>query len=132
MRFVRLDKAFIGREALLARDPRSQIALLALDGEETDCLGGEAVLRDGTLVGTVTSAGYGYTVGQSLAIAFLGPEASAPGTALEVSLLGKLTAARVLPEAPFDPRNERLKSDIARRPVTRASSDPARKIAGIA
>ena len=47
------------------------IALLALEGEDTDCLVGEAVLMDGEPVGSVTSAGYGHTIGKSLAVAFL-------------------------------------------------------------
>ena len=129
MRFVRLDKAFVGKEALSARDPRSRIALLALDAADCECLGGEAVFRDGTLVGSVTSGGYGCAVGRSLAVAFLGREAGEPGTELQVSLLGDAVPARVLPGAPFDPRNERLKSDIALRQAPSMSPDEARQAA---
>ena len=108
-RFADLSKEFVGRDAMLRRTPRSRIALLALDGEETDALIGEAVFKDGKLVGSVTSAGYGHTVGRSLAIAFLRDEARAAGTLLEISLLGARVKARVLPDAPWDPENERLK-----------------------
>ena len=109
-RFAATDKAFIGREAMGSRQPRSRVALLALEGEETDALLGEAVFRDENLVGSITSAAYGHTVGCSLAIAFLADGAHQPGTRLEVSLLGKRIAARVLPEAPWDPCNERIKA----------------------
>ncbi|MDA7963576.1 FAD-dependent oxidoreductase [Ruegeria sp.] len=108
-RFAAPDKDFLGRAAMLARQPRGRIALLALDGEETDALMGEAVFHDGRLVGSITSAAYGHSVGTSLAIAFLKESARAPGTALTVSLLGKQVAATVLPDAPWDPGNARLK-----------------------
>nr|WP_317054604.1 glycine cleavage T C-terminal barrel domain-containing protein [Roseovarius sp. W115]MDV2928155.1 glycine cleavage T C-terminal barrel domain-containing protein [Roseovarius sp. W115] len=57
----------------------------------------------------MTSAAYGHTVGQSLAIAFLTEDARQPGTDLDVSILGRRVKARVLPEAPWDAKNERLK-----------------------
>jgi dimethylglycine dehydrogenase len=94
---------------MLARQPRSRIALLALEGEDTEALIGEAVFKEGFLVGSVTSAAYGYTVEHSLAIAFLSDDARQAGTELEVSILGRRVRARVLPDAPWDPNNNRLK-----------------------
>jgi len=108
-RFAATDKEFVGRDAMLARTPRNRIALLALEGEDTDALIGEAVFKGGQMVGSVTSAAYGHTVGRSLAIAFLAEDARTAGTALEISLLGKRVKATVLPDAPWDPGNERLK-----------------------
>lgn len=109
MRLACLDKKFVGKDAMIARNPHGTIALLALEGEETECLGGEAVLLDGRPVGSVTSAGYGYAVGKSLAIAFLRQEARNPEADLKISLLGKLVDAQLLPGAPYDPDNMRLK-----------------------
>ncbi len=108
MRFARTDKEFAGKTAMLARESRSKVALMALEDEETDALGGEAIFREGRLVGSVTSAGFGYTVGKSLAIGFLMEGARAPGTELEIPILGKRTRARVLSGAPHDPDNMRL------------------------
>ena len=109
-KFAATDKEFVGRDAMMARQPPSRIALLALAGEETDALMGEAVFMGGRKVGSVTSAGYGHTVGCSLAIAFLTDDARDAGTELEISILGKRVRARVLPQAPWDPDNERLKA----------------------
>jgi len=109
-RLAATGKPFVGREAMQARQPRTRIALLALEGEDTDAMTGEAVFADGRLVGSVTSAAYGHTVGQSLAIAFLTDGARDPGTRLEVSLMGQRVAATVLSGAPWDPGNERLKA----------------------
>ncbi|NNE21600.1 MAG: aminomethyl transferase family protein, partial [Rhizobiales bacterium] len=109
LRFAKVDKDFVGKDAMLAREPRSKIALLALDGETTDCLIGEAVLMGDEPVGSVTSAAYGHTVGKSLAIAFLPDQARVPGTRLEISLFGERVSAVVLEDAPHDPGNVRLK-----------------------
>ena len=64
----------------------------------------------GNLVGSITSAGFGHSVGCSLAIAFLKDEARQPGCELTVSLLGNETKAYVLPDAPWDAKNERIKA----------------------
>lgn len=109
-RFAATEKEFVGRDSMLARTPRSRVALLALDGEDTDALIGEAVFKDGKCVGSVTSAAYGHTVGQSLAIAFLKDGVRDAGTKLQISILGKVIKATVLPDAPWDPENERLKA----------------------
>lgn len=109
-RFAATEKVFVGRDAMLAREPRSRIALLALEGEEAEALIGEAVFLGEQLAGSITSAAYGHAVGKSLAIAFLKDEARTPGPALTVSLLGRQIAATVLPDAPWDPQNAWLKA----------------------
>lgn len=109
-RFAFTNKDFVGKEAMLARQPRSRIALLELKDEETDSLIGEAVFCDGQLVGSVTSAAYGHTIGKSLAIAFLSDAARGAGTTLQIPILGEQINATVLPDAPWDPDNERLKA----------------------
>ena len=79
MRFARLDKDFVGKQAMLARESSSKITLLALDDAETECLGGEGVFVGHDLVGSVTSAAYGHSVGTSLAIAFVKNSARTEG-----------------------------------------------------
>ncbi len=112
MRFVKTDRAFLGRDALANRKPSSRIALLALSGESCDPLGGEAVLLKGRVVGSLSSAAYGHSVGLSLAFAFLKPEVPADGD-LAVSLFGEAIPAEVLPQAPYDPQNHRLRAGLA-------------------
>ena len=109
MRFAATDKDFVGRDALLAREPGSQIALLALEDVGHDALIGEAVFKDGQLVGSITSAAYGHSVGQSLAIAFIRPQALTEPGDFDVSLLGQRIKAKQLTQAPWDPQNERLR-----------------------
>ena len=109
MRFAATDKDFVGRDALLAREPGSQIALLALEDVGHDALIGEAVFKDDQLVGSIASAAYGHSVGQSLAIAFIRPQALTEPGDFDVSLLGQRIKAKRLTQAPWDPQNERLR-----------------------
>jgi dimethylglycine dehydrogenase len=113
MRFVRLDKDFVGRDAVARRaetGETSVIAYLDVDVTDSDVLGGEAVYLNGDKVGSVSSGGYGPNSDRSLAFAFLKPDAAKPGTALEISLFGDMCPATVLAEPVLDPQNERLKA----------------------
>jgi aminomethyltransferase len=97
---VKLDKGeFIGREALLRR--RQDPALRRRVGLEVEgkriAREGAAVLRDGREVGRVTSGTFAPTVNKALAMAYVEPDATAAGTALEVDVRGKPAAARVAP-----------------------------------
>ena len=71
---VKLDKGdFIGRDALSRRAPsRAPAAVLpVLDDPRSVALGNEPVRVGGEVAGRVTSGGYGYTVGRSIAYAYL-------------------------------------------------------------
>jgi dimethylglycine dehydrogenase len=79
-----------------------------------DASGSEPIfLPDGTPVGQVSSGGYGYTVGKSLALAYLKAGRVAPGDTVHVAILGRPHTARRLAEAPFDPKGLRLRDKLA-------------------
>lgn len=68
-RFVRLDKEFIGREALLAmrdRGARRNFVSMEIASDEAPAHPGDSIVKDGAVVGTVTSAAWGYRVGKNL------------------------------------------------------------------
>jgi dimethylglycine dehydrogenase len=113
-RFIRLDKPdFIGRDASLLkkqRGPRMKLAYLAVEASDSDCAGNEPVYVGDRLVGLTTSGAYGHAVKKSLAFAYVDPALAIAGTALDVLLLGERRRAVVLPEAAWDPRNERLRA----------------------
>ena len=71
---VKPDKGdFIGREALLERKeagPRRKLVCLVLDDPNVVVMGNEPVWAD-TAVGYVTSADFGYSLGQSIAYAWV-------------------------------------------------------------
>ena len=110
---VKADKEFLNRAAwqrIAGKAPRERLVLLEIDAREADAAGGEPIFRpDGTPAGQITSGGYGYHVGASLALAYVAPDAAGAGTPLDVAILGRPHAARVLPGAPFDPEGRRLR-----------------------
>lgn len=116
-RLVRADKDFLNRagwEAVRHRPAREVLRCLEIDAaaaEESgaDASGGEPVfLTDGRPAGQVTSGAFGFHVGRSLALGYLSPEI-APGTAVEVAILGRPHPARVLAAPAFDPAGLRLR-----------------------
>ena len=114
-RFVRLEKQdFIGRTGLLAWQQRgfaNAFATLEVDGpNDADPPGNNPLYLGSELVGRTTGGNYGFRVQKSLALAMLRPELAAPGTALEIDVLGERCPARVIDESPWDPANERLRS----------------------
>ena len=110
---VKLEKGdFIGRSALLQRrespaDPK--LACLVLDEPRSVVLGSEPVRIEGNVVGRVTSGGFGYTVGQSIAYAYV-PSSCAVGTPVEVDIFGRWVGGRVSKEPIYDPTGSRVRS----------------------
>jgi glycine cleavage system aminomethyltransferase T/glycine/D-amino acid oxidase-like deaminating enzyme len=111
---VKLDKpgGFIGREALMEareRGPRAVLCCLTLSDPRSVALGNEPVRAGGAVVGRVTSGGYGYSVGRSIAYAYLPPEHAAAGTEVAVEIFGRWVDGEVAEEPLFDPSGERLR-----------------------
>ena len=81
-------------------------AYIAIEADgETDGHGGEAVLHEGDVVGSVSSITYGHSVGKILAFAYVKPHAAMEGTALEIVVMNEPRPAMVLGEAAYDPQN---------------------------
>lgn len=112
-RFIAFDKgAFIGRDAALKEreaGPSQRLALLAIEASDADATGFEPVWADGRRVGFVTSGAFGHHVRQSLALAYLDRAIAENPVPLEVHVVGELRPARILPEAPYDPRGLKLR-----------------------
>ena len=101
---------FVGREAIEgAREPERRLRCLTLADPRAVALGSESVRVEGDLVGRVTSGGYGYTVGASIAYAYL-PAAYEVGTVVEVEIFGEWVLGVVAAEPLFDPKGERIRA----------------------
>jgi dimethylglycine dehydrogenase len=113
-RLVKTDKAFLNKtawEAIAAKPPRDVMTMLEIQSDGADAWGGEPVfLADGSPLGQVSSGGYGFSVGRSLAIAYLKAGMVGPGDRVMVSILGQDTPATVLEKPPFDPEGLRLRA----------------------
>jgi aminomethyltransferase len=64
--------------------------------------GAEILDASGSAIGRVTSGGFAPSLGRAIALGFVPPSASAPGTALQVSVRGRAQPATVT-ELPFVP-----------------------------
>jgi dimethylglycine oxidase len=60
-------------------------------------------------VGYVASAAYGYSIGQSIAYAWLPPGLSEEGAKVEIEYFGKRHGATVAEEPLFDPAMKRMR-----------------------
>jgi glycine cleavage system aminomethyltransferase T/glycine/D-amino acid oxidase-like deaminating enzyme len=109
---VALDKGdFIGRDALLRireEGPKRKLTTLTVEGF-APLIGGETILADREVVGTTTSAGYGYTVGRTIALGYL-PSGIAKEAELSIEAYGKHFSAKRAPRSLYDPKGERLRS----------------------
>ena len=114
-RFVHFDKGdFIGRDALLRQQeagvPRAFVTLEVGDITDADAGGNEPLWQGTRMVGRATAGAYGHCVGKSLALGYVETAASAPGTEMEIEILGERYPAKVIPDSPHDPENERLRA----------------------
>ncbi|MBA2756823.1 MAG: sarcosine dehydrogenase, partial [Chloroflexi bacterium] len=103
---------FLGREALVAAraaGPRKRLRCLVLDDPRAVCLGNEPVRLAGEVVGRVTSGGYGFAVGRSIAYAYLPPDA-AVGSRGEVEVFGRWVGFEVTREPLWDPTGGRIRA----------------------
>jgi glycine cleavage system aminomethyltransferase T len=111
---VRMDMGdFIGRDALEARSQATtgpRLSCLTLEDREAVVMGKEPVFADGLPAGYVTSAAFGYSVGSSIAYAWLPAELTQPGTAVEIEYFGERLRAVVAAEPLFDREMARLRS----------------------
>lgn len=111
-RFVKMDKDFVGKAALMERQAvgvQKQLVTLSLSTREAPAHGGASVMHTGQVVGTVTSGDWGHRTGLNLAMAFVAPEHSEVGTELAVDIIGLSVAATVVAAGLYDPENQRVK-----------------------
>ena len=114
-RFVYPDKGdFIGRNALLAwRDKGFSNTFVTMEVHGTtdaDALGNNPIYGGDDLVGRATGGNYGFRIGKSLALGMVRPELAAVGTELRMNILGTEHEVTIIPESPYDPKNEKLRA----------------------
>ena len=133
-------REFTGREALLARAVGAdawRMVLLSMEPDgDADPFYAHTVWKGARSIGIVTSGAPGHRTGTVLALAYLRPEAAETAGAelqgdtlqgdkgtLEVSVLGRRYAARVLDAPPWDPTDSRLRGAPSKRKPARSGTD---------
>ncbi|WP_299847438.1 FAD-dependent oxidoreductase [uncultured Roseovarius sp.] len=103
-------RQFTGREAMLERNQHETwcSVLLEIDAADVDPFYAHPVYDGDTLIGVVTSGGFGHRTQKHLALALLRRPISTHHFSIEI--LGRRYPATLLTQAPFDPTNTRLKA----------------------
>ena len=111
-RFVDLTKPFHGKAAMQATPVRSACVTVLIDGPaDADPWGREVLLKDGVKAGRLTSGGWSVAFGKQIGMGYVRPDLAAPGTRLQVKMLGALWDAEVTADSPYDPANTAIRAD---------------------
>ncbi|MSU33705.1 MAG: FAD-dependent oxidoreductase [Pedosphaera sp.] len=110
------NKEFVGREALLARQPSAltrQLAVFVARDTGPILWGSEPIFCDGQRVGYTTSGSYGHTVGGAIAMGYVNdPDGRATerirGGRFEIEINGDRMAVAAHLRAPYDPERRRI------------------------
>ena len=98
---------FIGQAAAVKeRDgngPAQKLVMLEIDADDADASGYEPVWDNDSLVGFVTSGGYGHTLKKSLAMALVNNDLANENQKLKVHVVGVEKDAQVIQASPYDP-----------------------------
>jgi glycine cleavage system T protein len=109
---VKLDKTdFIGKDALVkqkAEGIKRKLCAMTISDNRTIMLGKEPIRIGDKIVGWVASGGFGYSVNESIAYAYLPMEYAKVGTKLEIEYFGENVGAEVAQAVLWDPKAERI------------------------
>jgi dimethylglycine dehydrogenase len=111
-RFIDLDKIFQGKEKMLEKGIRSKCVTLLIDGpDDADPWGREALFHHGTKVGRLTSGGFSVVFNKQIGMGYVSEKLAIVGQELEVLIMGKRWAAKIVEDSPYDPKNESIRVD---------------------
>jgi glycine cleavage system aminomethyltransferase T len=102
----------VGREAALkARDEAPRWTYRQFDIATTDAepWGGEPVMKDGKVVGYLTSAAFGHRVGHCVAIGYMKGDHTDTTEGLYIDILGERRELTARTKAAFDPEGRRMR-----------------------
>ena len=115
---VRMRKGdFIGRDALRqarAEGLRRRLCCMTLDDANAVVMGKEPIINSDMggdrVLGYVTSANYGHSIGRGIVYGYLPTEYAAVGTKVDVLYFGERLAATVAKEPLYDPDGSKMKA----------------------
>jgi 4-methylaminobutanoate oxidase (formaldehyde-forming) len=109
--------AFVGRSAVLRKQDQGlarRMVQFRLKDPEPLLFHNEAVVRDGRIIGPVTSGNYGHFLGGAVGMAYVPcagqTEADILGSSYEIEVAGQRHAAEASLVPMYDPRSERMRA----------------------
>lgn len=112
-RFVKMDKDFIGKQGLesnMKKGPRREFVSLTIDDYSAPAQPGDSILCNDKVVGTITSAAWGYRTGENIALGFIDPKYNNSEAELLVQHIDKHSPAKIAEMCRYDPQNEKVRS----------------------
>ncbi|MCC0028826.1 MAG: GcvT family protein [Brucellaceae bacterium] len=109
--------AFIGRDAVLRRKetgPKARMVQFLLDDPEPLVYHNEPILRDGQVVGHLSSGNYGHTLGAAVGMGYVPCEGETGEQVLasryEIEIAGTRVGAKASLRPLYDPKSERVRA----------------------
>ena len=110
---VRMRKGdFLGRDELReirAQGPTRRLCCMTLDDPDAVVMGKEPIMDGNRVLGYVTSANYGHSIGRGIVYGYLPMSHTEVGTSVDVLYFGERLQATVAKEPLYDPRGEKMK-----------------------
>ena len=114
---VKVDKPdFIGRDAVLKRKetgPKNRMVQFKLTDPEPMLYHNEPLIRDGEIVGYLSSGNYGHTLGAAMGLGYVPCEGESAKDVLastyEIDVMGTRVRAEASLKPMYDPKSERVK-----------------------
>ena len=111
---VRMNKGdFIGRDALAefrTQGNTRQLCCMTLDNPDAVVMGKEPITDADRILGYVTSANYGHTIGRGIVYGYLPSDYAKEGTSVDILYFDERLPATVVREPLYDPRGIRMKA----------------------
>ena len=92
-----------------ASGARRKLVSLVVDVDGIDVSNDEAILKNGRAIGYVCSGGYAHHAQKSMAMGYVEIAHSAPGSQLDIEILGKTYQAEVLGAPIYDPNGDKMR-----------------------
>ncbi|MER8968056.1 FAD-dependent oxidoreductase [Mesorhizobium sp. M0808] len=107
---------FLGRDAVLTKKETGlsrRLVQFRLNDPEPLLFHNEAILRDGTIVGPITSGNYGHHLGGAIGLGYVPckgeSEADVLASSYEIEIAGERFAAKASLKPMYDPKSERVR-----------------------
>ena len=111
---VRMDKGdFIGRDALTkvrAQGTTRRLCCMTLDNPDAVVMGKEPIMDGARVLGYVTSANYGHSIGRGIVYGYLPIDYTGVGTHVDILYFGERLPATVAREPLYDPQSTKMKA----------------------